>query len=148
MPDCTLHVTGMIENDAWIKDYADKYPNIRYHGCVPYDEYLEILHSTPFLLSTRNPAFPENQCNFPSKIIEALLHNRIVVSTLHYDQLGGIRYLEVPSEETAFIDAIKQIVQKPGNELLFYANQSGEVKRMFSVEVWNRVMSELEEGKL
>lgn len=148
MPDCTLHVTGMIENDAWIKEYADKYPNIRYHGCVPYDEYLAILHSTPFLLSTRNPAFPENQCNFPSKIIEALLHNRIVVSTLHYDQLGDIRYLEVPSEETAFIDAIKQIVQKPENELLFYANQSGEVKRMFSVEVWNRVMSELEEGKL
>lgn len=148
LPNCTLHITGMIENDAWVKEYADKYPNIQYHGCLPYDEYLEILHRVPFLLSMRNPAFPENQCNFPSKIIEALLHNRIIVSTLHYEQLGDIKYFEVPSDETEFIDAIKQIVQKPGNELLFYANQSREVKRMFSVEVWNRVMSELEEGKL
>ena len=146
MPDCTLHVTGMIENDAWIKEYADKYLNIRYHGCVPYDEYLAILHSTPFLLSTRNPAFPENQCNFPSKIIEALLHNRIVVSTLHYDQLGDIRYLEVPSEETAFVDAIKQIANKSEDELLSYANQSEKVRQMFSVEVWEKVMRNIEQG--
>lgn len=144
MSDCTLHVTGMIEDDALVKEYADKYPNIQYHGCVPYNEYLAILHGTPFLLSTRNPAFPENQCNFPSKIIEALLHNRIIISSLHYEQLGNIRYLEVPSEETAFIDTIKLITHKSEDELLSYANQSKKVKQMFSVEVWNRVMSELE----
>ena len=148
LPDCTLHITGMIENDAWVKEYSDKYPNIQYHGCVSYDEYLAILHRTPFLLSTRNPAFPENQCNFPSKIIEALLHNRIIVSTLHYEQLGDIRYLQVPSEETAFVDAIQQIAHKPDDELLTFANQSEQVRLMFSVEEWNRVMNEIENGKL
>ena len=146
LPDCTLHITGMIENDAWVKEYADKYPNIQYHGCLPYDEYLEILHRVPFLLSMRNPAFPENQCNFPSKIIEALLHNRIIVSTLHYEQLGDIRYFEVPSDETEFIHGIKKITQRSESELLSYANQSEKVKQMFSVEVWSKVMKEMEKG--
>lgn len=148
LPDCTLHITGVIENDAQVKEYADRYPNIQYHGCVSYDEYLAILHNTPFLLSTRNPIFPENQCNFPSKIIESLLHNRIVVSSLHYEQLGDIRYFEVPSEEAAFVDAIKHIADMPESTLLTYANQSTKVKQMFSVKVWNRVMRELEETKL
>lgn len=146
LPDCTLHITGIIKNDSLVKEYSKKYLNIQYHGCVSYGEYLAILHCTPFLLSTRNPAFPENQCNFPSKIIEALLHNRIVVSTLHYDQLGDIRYLEVPSEETAFVDAIRQIANKSGCELLSYANQSEKVRQMFSVEVWEKVMRNIEQG--
>ena len=146
LPECILHVTGMIEDDALVKEYAHQYPNIIYHGRLPFHEYLDLLDSTPFLLSTRNPAFPENQCNFPSKIIEALLHNRIIISTLYYEQLGDIQYFEVPSEEAAFIDAIKLIAHKSENELLSYGNQSEKVKQMFSVEVWNKTMSNIEQG--
>jgi hypothetical protein len=69
-----------------------------------------------------------------------------VVSTLHYEQLGDVRYLEVPSEETAFIDAINKIAYKSEDELLFYANQSEKVKQMFSVEVWNEIMNNIEQG--
>lgn len=144
MPKCMLHVTGMIDDDTLVKEYVEKHPNIIYHGRLPFNEYLELLHDTPFLLSTRNPAFPENQCNFPSKIIEALLHNRIVVSTLHYEQLDGIKYIEVPSEEDGFVQAIEKIAQITDEELLTYANQSEEVKKMFSVDVWNQNIKHLE----
>lgn len=144
MPHLTLHITGTIDNDATIKEYSSKYENIKYHGCVPYNEYLNILHDTPFLLSTRNPEFPENQCNFPSKIIEALLHNRIIISTLHYEQLNGINYFEVPSDEKGFIKEIESIASSPSSKLLEYANQSVLVKEMFNTGVWNNKMKEIE----
>ena len=145
MPQQTLHITGMIDNDSKIKEYANKYTNIKYHGCVPYGEYLEILHSTPFLLSTRNPKFPENQCNFPSKIIEALLHNRIIVSTLHYEQLNGIKYFEVPANTDGFIKAIEDIAKLEWEDLRPYANQSLLVKEMFNTNVWNKTICKIED---
>lgn len=147
MPHLTLHITGIIEDDTTVKEYASKYPNIKYHGCVSYDEYLTILHNTPFLLSTRNPAYPENQCNFPSKIIEALLHNRIIVSTLHYEQLNGIRYFEVPANCDGFIKEIEKISRSKNNELMLYANQSALVKEKFSTEIWNNKMQIIENYK-
>lgn len=147
MPHLTLHITGIIDDDTKVKEYASKYPNIKYHGCVSYDEYLTILHNTPFLLSTRNPTYPENQCNFPSKIIEALLHNRIIVSTLHYEQLNGIRYFEVPANCDGFIKEIEKISRSENNELMLYANQSALVKEKFSTEVWNNIMNIIENHK-
>ena len=144
MPHLTLHITGVIDNDSKIKEYADKYPNIKYHGCVPYSDYLDILHNTPYLLSTRNPEFPENQCNFPSKIIEALLHNRIIVSTLHYEQLNGIKYFEVPSNTEGFIKAIEYIANLNENDLKSYANQSQLVKEMFNTNIWKNEICNIE----
>lgn len=145
LPGCTLHITGMADDDTLIKEYASKYPNIIYHGKVRFEEYLELLGNTPILLSTRNPEFPENQCNFPSKIIEALLHNRIVVSTLHYPQLDGINYFEVSHDVDDFVRDIGNITSLQENQLLTYANQSYVVAKRFSTEVWNETMKRIEE---
>lgn len=143
--DCTLHITGMIEDDTLIREYSSKYPNIIYHGRLSFRDYIQLMGNTPFLLSTRNPAFPENQCNFPSKIIEALLHNRIVVSTLHYPQLDGIKYFEVSHHVDDFVKNIENIISLPENQLLTYANQSDVVAKRFSTEVWNKTMNRIEE---
>lgn len=96
------------------------------------------------MLSTRNPACPENQCNFPSKIIEALLHNRIVISTLHYRQLDGVRYLEVSSDKEGLKVDLQKISATPEAELLLYANQAKTVKERFSCEVWNKAIIKIE----
>lgn len=144
LKDCTLHITGMIEDDALIREYAAKYSNIKYHGRLSFSDYLQLMGNTPFLLSTRNPAYPENQCNFPSKIIEALLHNRIVVSTLHYPQLDGIKYFEVSHHVDDFVKDIESIISLPENQLLTYANQSGVVVKRFSTSVWNKVINSIE----
>ena len=144
MPHLTLHITGVIDDDSKIKEAAGKYKNIIYHGCVPYNKYLDILHSTPFQLSTRNPEFPENQCNFPSKIIEALLHNRIIVSTLHYEQLNGVKYFEVPANTHGFIKAIEHIANLGDKEVECYANQSLLVKELFSTKIWKKSIHDIE----
>lgn len=147
MPETTLHITGKAPNIDLIKEYTNKYRNIIYHGMVSYEEYLRILHRTPFLLSTRNPSYPENQCNFPSKIIEALLHNRIVISTLHYNQLEGINYFEVNDDCNDFMNDIQGIISMPKSELLQYANQSLEVMKRFNSNVWKAFMEQIEKNK-
>ena len=147
LPKLTLHITGQAPDPKLIEQYTRKYTNIIYHGMVSYDEYLHILHNTPFLLSTRNPNAPENQCNFPSKIIEALLHNRIIVSTIHYPQLEGIKYFEVGADLASFINDIQEVISLPAKDLLSYANQGEVVRHRFSVNVWRNAMQEIENKK-
>lgn len=143
-PELVLHITGNAPDKDSVIEYADKYDNIIYHGMVAYEKYLRILHDKPFLLSTRNPQCPENQCNFPSKIIEALLHNRIVISTLHYNQLDGIRYLEVAADRDGLMKSLREISSMTQTELLPYANQAAEVRKRFNCDVWKKTMNDIE----
>ena len=111
---------------------------------VSYEEYLHILHNAPFLLNTRNPQSLENQCNFPSKIIEGLLHNRIIISTLYYNQLQGIRYFKVGSNSEVLISDLKKIVAMPSHDLLTYANQADEVRKRFNSNIWKQAIQNIE----
>lgn len=145
MPNCILHITGnVLEDEVRIKEYAARHPNIKYHGAVSFDDYLNIMHKVSYQLSTRDESFPENQYNFPSKIIETLLHNRIVISTIAYKQLDGIKYFKVNSNCENFKEQVLKICNMPNEDLILYANQSGIVTEMFSTEVWNKTMTDIE----
>ena len=144
MPNCELHITGLPDDVALAREWAEKCQNIHFHGMLSFDDYLQLLDSITFMLSTRNPQSPENQCNFPSKILEALLHNRAVISTMHYQQLKGIGYFVVPSDEDAFIAEIERISKMNEKGLMSYFNQSEKIYERFNVEVWNRTMEEIE----
>lgn len=147
LPQLTLHVTGEIHQKEVIERYKN-FPNIFFHGQLPYEEYLQIFHRVSFQLSTRNPKCPENECNFPSKIMEALLHNRIVVSTIHYEQLNGIRYFEVDADEKNFMNNILLISEMTEEELMPYANQGHLVSERFNAGVWKDNMYNIENHKL
>ena len=145
MPDFILHITGnVLEGEDMIKEYAARHPNIKYHGAVSLIDYLDILHRVTYQLSTRDGSYPENQFNFPSKIIESLLHNRIVISTIAYKQLGELKYFKVDSNCSIFKRQILEICNKPNEVLMQYANQGALVTKMFSTEVWNNTMTDLE----
>lgn len=144
MPHLTLHITGMIEDDRNILEYSQKYSNIKYYGRLPFVDYIDLLSKTPFILSTRNPLYPENKCNFPSKIIEGLLYNRIILSTICYEQLNGIKYFKLATNEKDIMKELTLIINKSENELLGYANQSLIVQEKFNNKVWNNVMSNIE----
>lgn len=145
MPECKLHISGFCEDDSIIKEYSSKYNNIIYHGKVEYKEYVRLLETIPFLLSTRDPKAPENQCNFSSKIIEALLYNRIIVSTIHYAQLDGIKYFEVSSDVAQFAVDINQILAMSSDNILDFANQSSKVKAKYGVDIWKKAMEVIEQ---
>ena len=144
LPQCELHITGMPDDESLVKDYAAKYPNIIYHGILTSEDYLELLHQITFVLSTRNPESPENQCNFPSKIIEALFHNRAVISTMAYSQLKDISYFKISSEDILFREGIKKIIGMDERQLSGYANQHQLIYDKFNPKVWNEAMEVIE----
>lgn len=147
LPDFKLNITGKAPDPALIKLYTARFSNIIYHGMVDYNKYQQILHNTPFLLSTRNPRAAENQCNFPSKIIEALLHNRIIISTIHYPQIEGIKYFEIGSDAESMRLGLQYIASLSQNELLSYANQNEKVKSRFNTDVWRKCMEQIEQNR-
>ena len=144
VPECTLHITGKWDDIMLMNSYTDRYPNIIYHGVVTFEEYIDILHSVTFQLSLRNPDWGDNSCNFPSKVIEALLHNRIVISTIHYNQINGLKYFETERSEESFVAILKQLCSTSKSELLNYANQGQETINRFSASVWNDWMDKIE----
>lgn len=146
LPDCELHITGSKGNEELLKQYADRYVNIHWHGQLPFKDYLELLHSVTFQLSTRNPQMPENQCNFPSKIIEALHHNRIIISTIEYSQLDRVKYFTVNPEKEKFYGEIKDISNLPEEKILRYANQGVVIENFFSKKVWLNAMVRIEKS--
>lgn len=147
LPQLELHITGKTNKEPMIKDYAKKYPNIFWHGSITFADYLDLLHDCTFVLSTRDPKFPENQCNFPSKIIESLLHNRIIISTIEYKQLETLYYFHTTSEPEFFRQHINSIASLSNSELLKYANQGKKVAGMFSTEVWKNTIRKIESAE-
>lgn len=148
LPQCELHITGFCDDNKVIIEYASLYPNIIYHGRVSFEDYLQIMHSCTYQLSTRDKQIPENECNFPSKIIEALLHNRAVISTIAYRQIENINYFVVDSNLNTFIKQILNIVNTKNDVLMSYVNQGKKVSRLFSTGVWETTMKEIEEYSL
>jgi hypothetical protein len=140
----TFHITGQSPNEDLLKREISSTPNIIYHGNISSEQYFRLLHRITFLFSTRNPMLPENQCNFPSKIIESLLHNTIVISTIAYKQLEGIKYFKVDTDCEAFKRQVSEICSKPNDDLMDYANQTGVVREMFSTKVWNETIKDIE----
>jgi len=145
LPELTLHLTGEVLQGDLVKKYSG-FKNIFFHGQLSYSDYLDILHHVSFQLSTRHPGYPENQCNFPSKIIEALLHNRIVISTIHYEQLGDIRYFEVHHDEDLFKQDLLAICSMKESELLSYANQGRVISDHYNPRAWSNAITTIEAG--
>ena len=144
MPELELNISGRFRDPDKMKGYTDYHPNIKYHGVVSFDDFKDLLNSNTFILSTRDPSFSENQCNFPSKILEALLHNRVIVSSIHYPQLEGMKYFEVPIDKEGFKTAVKRIVSLPEDELMQYANQSQLAMDKFSAKAWRNSIVKIE----
>lgn len=143
-PQLELHITGHDGDLNLINSYTNKYKNIIYHGEVSYEDFNQLLNRIPFILSTRDPKYPENQCNFPSKIIEALLHNRIIVSTIQYIQLDGINYFVSSCNRKDFARTLDEISSMSDQELLAYANQSKKTIENFSSDVWAKWFEKIE----
>lgn len=144
MPNQILHITGEVYDEEDLLENIKLYKNIIYHGKLTFKEYLELLHSITFVFSTRNPKAAENRCNFPSKIIESLLHNRAIISTIGYPQLGNLKYFKVSSDIDEFVHTIGSIVLKDENCIMQYVNQAKETRKKFSSQVWRDTMIELE----
>ena len=64
-----------------VTEFAKKHKDVEYVGSVPYEQYIEYLTRAHIYINPRNMHLPENQNNFPSKMIEYLAMGRVIVST-------------------------------------------------------------------
>lgn len=64
-----------------VAEYAKKHADVEYIGSVPYEQYVDYLKQAHIYVNPRNMQLPENQNNFPSKMIEYLAMGRVIVST-------------------------------------------------------------------
>lgn len=143
-PECKLFITGYFSDKELLKKYTEVYSNIVYLGVLTFTEYEELLHTVSFQLSLRNPLWADNTCNFPSKIIEALLHNRGVISTIRYEQIEGIKYIKTDRSIEGFVKTLTDIENMSDLEWFGYVNQGQSVSEKFSTSIWNKEMEKIE----
>jgi len=136
-PDFELIITGIVEDKDLLYQYLQKYNNIKYLGLLEYNKYEEVLNSVTYCLNSRDPNFEENNYNFPSKVIEHLLYNKIIISTMEYKELDNINYFYVKPTADAFLDFLNNLSEISEDSLLSkYANQSNLVLEKFGISKW------------
>lgn len=139
--DVELYVTG--NGDVSTFD-IESYPNIHYMGYLDYSEYLHIYDKVDVCLSLRNPCYPENLNNFPSRIIEYFSYNKLVISTISYPELAGFSYIVTEFTKKNLIESIKKVIEMPLEERLSLCNNQTVLKNSFSVESWKDAFVKIE----
>lgn len=135
-----LYISGAVgPNDlALIKQYEIKCHNIHYLGLFPtYSDYLNLLNEVDFVLSLRNPNEEVNLYNFPSKIIEALAHNKPIISTIEYMELRGINYFTCDYSVSALSKLIQDLLNMDVNKMKPYLDNYEQLSKRFSESAWN-----------
>ena len=80
-PTIRLKISGKGSMVKLVQEAAKQDDRITYLGCVPYEEYLCNLKQADVLVNPRNMDLPENENNFPSKIMEYLATGKPIIST-------------------------------------------------------------------
>lgn len=80
-PDVLLIITGKGPMEERVRAAAKKDERMIIKGNLKYEEYIDELQNADILINPRNMLLPENQNNFPSKIMDYLASGKIIVST-------------------------------------------------------------------
>ena len=76
-----LRISGKGDLEQQVCDAAENDERICYLGHMEYDEYIENLKKVDVLINPRNMELPENQNNFPSKIMDYLATGKAILSS-------------------------------------------------------------------
>lgn len=133
-----LVISGKGSLVSEIEEIAAKNDRIQFLGCIPYEEYLEKLKEADILVNPRDMRFPENENNFPSKIMEYLVTGKYIIST----QFAGWENFRecvafCGSTETDMEFAIRDCMDDESykDETIFERNRSFAQKYLWSEQV-------------
>lgn len=79
--DIRLLISGKGELEEAVEAAAREDDRICYFGYLPYEEYIQKLQEADVLINPRDMSLPENQNNFPSKIMDYLASGKPIIST-------------------------------------------------------------------
>lgn len=143
-PELILHISGKGELVDMVKQYSEKKSNIIYHGFMDVDSYKKMSEQIDFCLSLRNPSLPENRNNFPSKSLEYLSDGKILISTILYPELDGVKYVYSDYSEEALANTVIKLSGLSDGQLISYANNKDVLLEKFSESAWKHAFESLE----
>lgn len=143
-PELNLTITGRGKDEETIIKYTQKYTNIRYLGFLDNNTYMKVLNQHDICLNFRNPNLAENKNNFPSKLIEYIYSNKIVISTMKYPELKDIDYYSIDYNIQSILEAIQDIQTTDELDLLKKRSQSNKLYDICSPEKWRSSIKQLE----
>ena len=79
--DFVLYITGRGEWQNQVEEIAKQDSRVHYLGLLEEEDYLQVLGAADVLINPRNMQLPENQYNFPSKIMDYLATGNPILST-------------------------------------------------------------------
>jgi len=79
--DIRLLISGKGELVKEVESAAKEDERIYYLGHLPYDKYIQKLQEADVLINPRDMRLPENQNNFPSKVMDYLATGKPILST-------------------------------------------------------------------
>jgi len=145
LPDANLLITGRGSLEREVQEYAKRYHNINYLGFLSYEEYLSRLEEVTFCLSLRNPNYPFNNYNFPSKIIEYFNKEKIVISTFKYENFPSENLIICNYNVVDLIDKITRLLLIPIGSLEEMQQKNKlSIQSMYSTHTWFKSIKEIE----
>lgn len=112
--DWELWVSGKGSLDSVVETEAAKDNRIKFLGFLKYSEYIDCLKQADVLINPRDMSLPENQNNFPSKILEYLAVGKEIVSTRF---VGAERFERYISFCDSDVHALGNAIQKAAMEV-------------------------------
>lgn len=128
-----LYVSG---NGDVYKYHLEKYNNIHYLGYMDYSEYLKLYDKIDICLSLRDPSFPENSNNFPSKILEYFCYNKVVISTIEYPEIKGFQYIHAKYDKQFIKKSIEKLATLEPDQIDKLRNNQNALRLNFTSESW------------
>ena len=136
IPEASLVITG-----KRLKQDISDAPNICYAGYLSQEEYDRLFRDVSCCVCFRDPSYPENLNNFPSKIIEYLSYKKQVISTIRYPEMEGLKYVYAHFDLDSVKAAIRQVmVSRPDGY-----DQTETLDSLYSVNRWVQALSEIED---
>jgi glycosyltransferase involved in cell wall biosynthesis len=133
-----LVITGKGDLQEQIEKLASTKSWIEYKGHLPYGEYVRLLKTADIVINPRNMDLPENQCNFPSKILDYLATGAIVVST-RFPGWERFQAHIVFSDLDSIGQVIQEIIDLKDVEFVQKSKKTYEENRRFAEEfIWDK----------
>ncbi|MCR4588359.1 MAG: glycosyltransferase family 4 protein [Lachnospiraceae bacterium] len=120
-------LTGRGSMAEEVREASQKDERISYLGHLPYEAYLRALGEADVLINPRNMELPENQNNFPSKILEYLCSGKPVISTRFVGSEQFAHFLYCDSTPSDLARAMEEGIKLPENKQELY-----EISRNFA----------------
>lgn len=146
-PGIQLIVSGRGDLEDKVLQYSSKFENIKYYGFLDKESYDKILEEVDVCLSLRNPGLEENRNNFPSKILEYLSCSKIVISTIKYPELDGVKYFFSQYSNAGLKETIDKVFSLSPHEILEYMDNEQTLMNSCSITAWERTILQVEQQK-